>query len=84
MFAYREAFEECARRETLEETGLQLQKVIFHTVVNAVWPDEKYHYVIIVTSAQIDARFQSEPQNTEPHKCEGTVKRENLAEINFH
>ncbi len=40
-------------------------------IVNAVWAEETYHYVIIVTRGVVNLDYQVEPTNPEPHKCEG-------------
>ena len=71
VYFYRETLEECARRETEEETGLALQTVQVQTVVNVVWPEEDCHYIDIVMSAEIDTTIQDQPINAEPEKCEG-------------
>ena len=68
---HRENWEECAIRETKEETGLRIKKVKFCTVINAFSVEDNYHYVAIVMEAEIDMTFQEEPVNMEPHKCEG-------------
>ena len=70
---YREEILEAAAREVLEETGLKLKNLKQTDLVNAVWPAEKYHYVIIVTQGEIDETHQDEPVNLEPHKCEGVI-----------
>lgn len=41
-----ESWEDCARREVLEETGLQLESIRFETAINSIFgPDS--HYVTI-------------------------------------
>ena len=67
----RETWEECASRETLEETGLSITGVTFDTVINAVIEEEGYHYVVIFMRGEIDLSKQREPENLEPNKCEG-------------
>ena len=71
LLCCRETFEACARRETLEETGLVLKTVEVHSIVNAIWPEENYHYISIIIAAEIDTSVRSEPENLEPEKCEG-------------
>lgn len=66
-----EQIESCAARETLEETGLALKNVRFEKTVNAIWPEHKYHYIDLICSGEIDETHKTEPENTEPHKCEG-------------
>lgn len=80
---YGESFEECGRRETLEETGLEITTPRFLTAVNGVIPPSKQrgtssavgaaqsgsHYVTIFMVAEVVG--DAEPQNTEPDKCEG-------------
>ena len=39
--------------------------------MNEVWPEVDYHYIDVVMCAQVDVTFKNEPENTEPHKCEG-------------
>lgn len=42
-----ESWEECARREILEETGLAVQDVRFLTATNDVFTAEAKHYITI-------------------------------------
>jgi 8-oxo-dGTP diphosphatase len=63
-----ETFEECAKRETAEETGLGIKDIKFLTVTNDVFVSEnKKHYITIIMTARAD---KGEPQNKEPEKCE--------------
>lgn len=62
-----ESWEETARRETREETGLELQKLRVMTVDNAFVRNESYHYTIPFLVGQTSG----EPRNLEPDKCEG-------------
>ena len=68
-----EEWAECAARETEEETGLKLVNIKLGTVVNSVVKEVQYHYVTVFMEADIDERSgnKTEPENTEPHKCEG-------------
>jgi len=62
--------EQCAIRETLEETGLSLDVVQPGPWVNDIFTDEQKHYVTLFCIAESKAG-QGEPINTEPEKCEG-------------
>ncbi|KAL1638593.1 hypothetical protein SLS58_008807 [Diplodia intermedia] len=64
-----ESFEECAARETLEETGLATTDVHFFTATNSVMTDVDAHYVTIFMTARISGD-KTEPENLEPEKCE--------------
>ncbi|XP_038069111.1 nucleotide triphosphate diphosphatase NUDT15-like [Patiria miniata] len=68
---YAETWEECAVRETLEETGLTITRVTFDTVINAVIEEDNFHCVVIFMKGEIDPTQQKEPINMEPNKCEG-------------
>lgn len=46
-----ESFEECARREAMEECGVTLQRVTYGTTLNVV--DREYHAVVIVMVADV-------------------------------
>ncbi len=50
-----ESFEDCARREVLEETGLSVKNICFVTATNDFYPDEKKHYVNIVMRAEYES-----------------------------
>lgn len=64
---YMESFEECARRETLEETGLQIHNVRFLRLMNLKRYTPK-HYVDIGLIADWES---GTPQVMEPEKIEG-------------
>ncbi|KAL3590675.1 hypothetical protein FPOAC2_12873 [Fusarium poae] len=67
---YGESFLECAARETLEETGLQVRAVKVVAVTNDVFESEKKHYItIFVRCETVDEN--AEPQILEPKKCAG-------------
>ena len=42
-----ETFEECAKREVLEESGLHIKSVEFLTATNDIFNKEKKHYITI-------------------------------------
>ncbi|MCR4280863.1 MAG: NUDIX domain-containing protein [Candidatus Kaiserbacteria bacterium] len=61
-----ESWEDCARREVREETGMEIENVHFGNATNDVYGDGK-HYVTI----QMIADWESgEPQILEPEKME--------------
>lgn len=62
-----ESFEECARRETLEETGIEIENIRFLCLSNLTKYAPK-HYVDIGVIADWKS---GEPQVLEPEKCEG-------------
>lgn len=67
-----ESWEECARREVLEECNLQLEAPIFGHVTNDPMPDQKKHYVTIFMLATCKATDPLQiPKNMEPDKCLG-------------
>ena len=67
--------EDCATRETKEETALAIHSVHFGTVVNSIWTEpsgKEYHFVTVAMIGDVDpSHGPEEPENTEPHKCEG-------------
>jgi 8-oxo-dGTP diphosphatase len=60
-----ETFEDCAIRETMEETGIEISNVQFQFLANLTRPD--MHYVHIGIIADWSAGV---PQNMEPEKSE--------------
>ncbi|KAF2261561.1 hypothetical protein CC78DRAFT_347784 [Lojkania enalia] len=64
---YGESFAECARREVLEETGLEVGEIKFLTATNDVMEESK-HYVTIFVTCVITGE-KKEPEPLEPHKC---------------
>src|ERR1700739_4984898 len=66
-FEYMESFEECAKRETREETGIEIENIRFLCLTNLKSSKPK-HYVDI----GLVADWQSgDPQTLEPNKIEG-------------
>ena len=64
---FNESCENCARRETLEETGLQIKNIRFATATNDIFPTEGRHHITIMMLADYDS---GEPKIMEPEKCE--------------
>eukprot|EP00571_Detonula_confervacea_P000316 CAMPEP_0172331204 /NCGR_PEP_ID=MMETSP1058-20130122/61808_1 /TAXON_ID=83371 /ORGANISM="Detonula confervacea, Strain CCMP 353" /LENGTH=175 /DNA_ID=CAMNT_0013048463 /DNA_START=95 /DNA_END=622 /DNA_ORIENTATION=+ len=65
-----ETWEECAIRETLEETGLKIDSVRFGHVTNDSMREERKHYVTIFMMGECVCP-DTRPQNLEPLKCDG-------------
>lgn len=63
---FSETFEDCAKREVLEETGLEIENVEFLTATNDIFMEEKKHYITIFVKAEHKC---GEPQVLEPDKC---------------
>lgn len=49
-----ESFEDCARREVLEETGMNVKNIRLGTVTNDIFPKENKHYITIYMLADYD------------------------------
>ena len=64
---FMESWEDCATRETLEETGLLIKNLRFGTVTNDFFPTENKHYITIIMIADY---IEGEAQLMEPLKCE--------------
>lgn len=64
-----ESFEDCAIRETQEETGLCITDPIFCGITNSFFEEEQQHYVSIFMKASVQKNQNI--QNKEPHKNEG-------------
>ena len=62
-----ESFEQCAIRETEEETGIILSAARLWTVENTVYQTEQKHYVVVMMVA--DMPEGQKPQAMEPDKC---------------
>ena len=39
--------------------------------MNAIWPEENFHYLDVLLKGEIDTSHRKEPINCEPDKCEG-------------
>lgn len=63
-----ESIEDCARRELLEETGLELGPARVGPYTNDVFAEEGQHFVTLLIIAR---QARGTPRNLEPHKCEG-------------
>ncbi len=67
-----ESWQDCAKREVLEECNLELETPMFGHVTNDPMPKEGKHYVTIFMIATCKSTNPLQtPQNMEPHKCEG-------------
>lgn len=64
---YMESFEECAKREVMEEAGIEISNIKFLRLLNLKTYAPK-HYVDIGLMAQW---ISGEPKIMEPEKCEG-------------
>lgn len=62
-----ESWEECAKRETLEETGLTIKNIRFSTATNDIFEKEGKHYITLFMIAEYDS---GEVKIMEPDKCE--------------
>lgn len=63
-----ESFDQCARREVQEETGLSLEQISVLAVTNDFFEESSKHYVTVLVAARY---IDGEPQTLEPEKCEG-------------
>ena len=69
-----ESWQDCARREVLEECGLELEEAecSFAHVTNDPMPAEEKHYVTIFIMAKCKVTDPpQQAQTLEPHKCQG-------------
>lgn len=62
-----ESWQDCAKREVLEETGIQISNILFYAVTNDIFIQENKHYL---TLFMITETFTDEPKIMEPEKCE--------------
>ena len=61
-----ETWEDCAKREVLEETDLRIKNTKFAGVTNDFFPEEDKHYVTLFIIAYYDS---GELKTMEPEKC---------------
>jgi 8-oxo-dGTP diphosphatase len=64
---FNESWEECARRETMEETGLSIENIRFDAVTNDLFEKDNKHYITIFMICDYKS---GQIQNREPDKCE--------------
>jgi len=64
---FNESFKDCARRETLEEAGIEIKNIKFATATNDFHKNEDKHYVTIFVTAEYES---GEVRVMEPDKCE--------------
>lgn len=62
---FNETWEECAKREVMEEIGVEIANVTFLAATNDVFLDEGKHYITIWVTADWAA---NEPESKEPDK----------------
>ena len=81
-FFNNESLENCAKRETLEETGIEIKNIRFETITNDIFKDEEKHYITIFMLSEYDS---GEVKVMEPEKCEkwGWFEWNNLPEPLF-
>lgn len=65
---FNEGVEDCAIRETLEETGIRIKNLRFGPFTNDVFKEEGKHYVTLFMIADYDS---GEARIIEPEKCDG-------------
>lgn len=64
-----ETWEECAAREVMEETGMQLKNAHYVAATNDYMPEDGKHYITIYIQGTVAA--DEEPRNCEPDRCDG-------------
>ena len=64
---FNESLENCAKREVLEETGIEIKNIRFETITNDIFKDEGKHYITIFMLCEYDS---GEVKVMEPEKCE--------------
>ena len=66
---WRETWEQCARREILEETGIELTGDVTYAYTCEAVIDDDNHWITVFMRADVPA--DTTAVNTEPDKCEG-------------
>ncbi len=61
-----ESFEACAKREIMEEVGIQVKNVKLITATNDIFPKENKHYVTVFMGCEYKSGI---PKPLEPTKC---------------
>lgn len=64
-----ESWEDCVRREAMEEVGVELKNVRFRALTNDIFTAENKHYITIWMEADWAA---NEPEIQEPHRITAT------------
>ncbi len=64
---FSESWEQCAKRETLEETGIAITNIRFATATNDIFETEQKHYITIFMLADY---VSGDAKVLEPEKCE--------------
>lgn len=62
---FEESWEECARREIMEEVGVEVRNVRFLAATNDIFKEEDKHYITIWITCDL---VGPEPEIKEPHK----------------
>lgn len=65
---FNEEIEDCAKRETLEESGVEIKNIKFAELTNDIFEKEEKHYITIYMLCE---HHSGEPQIMEPKKCDG-------------
>lgn len=65
---FNESWEDCAKRETMEEAGISIKNLRFATATNDIFSVEGKHYITIFMIADYDS---GEAKVMEPEKCDG-------------
>jgi 8-oxo-dGTP diphosphatase len=72
-----ESFEDCAKREVLEEVGIEISTPQYLNVTNDLFPDHDLHFITIFMKSNY---ISGEVRNLEPDKC-SEVKWSTLDEV---
>lgn len=64
---FMESWEDCAKREVEEETGLKIDNVGFLTATNDLFEEENRHYITCFVGCEV---VEGEPKIMEPEKCD--------------
>ncbi len=65
---FNETVEECAIRETMEETGITIKSITMGPFTNDIFEKEQKHYITLFAICEHD---EGEPKIMEPKKCDG-------------